>query len=165
MIVRPAVMADVAAYVAMATAAQAWLRERGLGQYVPAAHAHQSAAILERVAAGTLYAVIDGDQPVGFFSLDSSSPWWPTDGVSALYLAGMVVDRGAKGRGVGDLIIDWCASVARRRGRGHLRLDCHAGNAWLCAYYERHSFRCRGQVEQHPGYEGRLYQLDVAPAA
>jgi hypothetical protein len=46
-----------------------------------------------------------------------------------------------------------------------VRLDCHAGNAWLCRYYEAHGFELRGRVEQHPGYEGCLYQREVAPTS
>ena len=157
---------DIATYTALGRVAQEWLRSRGLGQYVPAAHDEYAAAIRARVAAGTLYAVQDGGETVGFFSLDPSpSPWWPADGVPAVYLAGMVVAPSARGRGVGGFIIRWSAAEAGRRGCRCVRLDCHAGNPWLCAYYEAHGFALRGRVEQHPGYEGCLYQRGVAPPA
>lgn len=165
MTVRPATAADIPTYVALGRVAQAWLTARGLGQYVPAAHPEYADAIAARVPAGTLFAVEAGG-PVGFFSLDSvPSPWWPVDGVTALYLGGMVVDPRAKGRGVGGEIIRWCMAEAARRGCDVLRLDCHAGNPWLCGYYERHGFVPVGRVEQHPGYDGCLYQLAVTPAA
>ncbi len=155
---------DVTTYTALGRAAQDWLRSRGLAQYVPAAHGEYGPAIRGRVEAGTLYAVQDGQEVVGFFSLDGSpSPWWPTDGAAALYLAGMVVAPSARGRGVGGFIIGWSAAEAGRRGCRCVRLDCHAGNPWLCRYYERHGFVCLGRVEQHPGYDGHLYQLAVAP--
>lgn len=65
---------------------------------------------------------------LGFFSAESSaSPGWPADGVAALYLAGMVVDRGARGRGVGELILRGCAAEAERSGSAFVRLDCHIG--------------------------------------
>jgi GNAT superfamily N-acetyltransferase len=161
--IRPAGLGDVATYAALARAAQAWLRARGLAQYVPAAHEEYAAAIRSRVESGTLYVVRDGAEAVGFFSLDPfPSPWWPADGVAALYLAGMVVSRSARGRGVGRRIIEWCAAEAARLGRQWVRLDCHAGNPWLCRYYEAHGFELRGRLEQHPGYEGCLYQLAVS---
>jgi GNAT superfamily N-acetyltransferase len=157
---------DVRPYAELGRDAQAWLRSRGLGQYVPAAHDEYAAAIRSKVESGTLYAVRDGDTAVGFFSLDPApSPWWPVDGEPALYLAGMVVARSARGHGVGGLIIEWCAAEATRLGRRWVRLDCHAGNPWLCRYYEAHGFELRGRVEQHPGYDGCLYQRRVAPAA
>jgi GNAT superfamily N-acetyltransferase len=158
--VRRAVLEDVGIYADFGRAAQAWLRTRGLEQYVPAAHDEYADAILARVEAGTLYAVWDGGSAVAFFSLDPApSPWWPADGEPALYLAGMVVSQQARGRGVGGHIIRWCAAEARHRGCRLVRLDCHAGNPWLCRYYEAHGFVLRGRIEQNPGYDGCLYQL------
>jgi hypothetical protein len=92
---------DVAVYAAFARAAQAWLRSRGLGQYVPAAHDQYTASIQSQVASKTLFAVQDGGETCGFFSLHSSPPrWWPADETSASYLAGMVVARSAGRRGI-----------------------------------------------------------------
>jgi GNAT superfamily N-acetyltransferase len=157
---------DVGAYAALGRAAQAMLRSRGWAQYVPAAHDEHAAAIRSKVEAGTLYAVWDGGAAVGFFSLDPApSPWWPTDGEPALYLAGMVVSPEARGRGVGGFILEWSQAEAGRRGCRFVRLDCHAGNPWLCRYYEAHGFTGRGRVEQHPGYIGCLYQRAVPSQA
>jgi GNAT superfamily N-acetyltransferase len=164
--VRLAGAENVGTYAALARAAQASLRSRGLGQYVPAAHGEHAAAIRIKVESGTLYAVWDGGTVVGFFSLDPSpSPWWPADGEPALYLSGVVVSPRARGRGVGDFIIQWCMAEAGRQGCGCVRLDCHAGNPWLCAYYEARGFTRRGRVEQHPGYFGCLYERGVLPPA
>ena len=68
-------------------------------------------------------------------------------------------------RGVGGFILQWSLAEAGRRGRRFVRLDCHAGNPWLCGYYESHGFTFRGRVEQHPGYIGCLYQRAVPPQA
>jgi ribosomal protein S18 acetylase RimI-like enzyme len=76
-------------------------------------------------------------------------------------LGGMVVGRSAKGRDVGNQIIRWCVGEASRRGREFVRLDCHAGNPWLCRYYEGHGFSLQGRIEQYPSYEGCLYQIAV----
>ncbi len=152
---------DVGKYALLAKAAQAWLRSRGLGQYVPVAH-EAPEALAARVDSGTLYAVWREGAVVGFFNLDAApSPWWPADGVPALYLAGVVVDRALRGQGVGRQIIAWSAIEARRRGCPCLRLDCHAGNPWLRQYYETQGFVLRGELEQHPGYRGCLYERPV----
>jgi GNAT superfamily N-acetyltransferase len=151
---------DVATYAALGRAAQALLWFRGLAQYVPAAHDEYAAAIRSKVERSTLYVVGD-EAAIGFFSLEPApSPWWPTDGELALYLSGMVVSPQARGRGVGGFILQWCLAEARRLGCRFVRLDCHAGNPWLCAYYESHGFLLQGRVEQHPGYMGCLYQRE-----
>jgi GNAT superfamily N-acetyltransferase len=153
---------DVAAYTALARAAQEWLQSRGLKQYVPAAHDEYAHILRGQVESGTLHAVRDGDSRVGFFSLDSTpSRWWPADSGRALYLAGVVVARRARGRGIGGQIIRWCMDEASRRECPYLRLDCHAGNPWLCAYYQSHGFVLRGRVPQHDGYVGCLYERQV----
>ena len=164
MIVRPAVEADIPCYVAFATAAQEWLRARGLGQYVPAAHAASASTVVARVAARSLRAVESGSALAGFFSLEvAPSPWWSRDDVPALYLAGMVVAPAFRGRGVGAVILSWCRKQAAERGCRAVRLDCHAGNPWLCRYYEGHGFELRGRIEQHPGYDGCLYEAPIPP--
>jgi GNAT superfamily N-acetyltransferase len=163
--VRSAHMEDVAKYAALGRAAQAWLQSRGLSQYVPAAHDEYTAAIQLRAESGTLFAVQDCGEAIGFFGLGASqSPWWPPDEISALYLAGMVVARSARNRGIGSFIIEWSLKEAVRRGFKSLRLDCHAENLWLCRYYESHGFVCRGQIEQYPGYYGCLYEREVKSA-
>ena len=160
--VRIARRVDLAAYVALARLAQARLMAKGLAQYVPAAHPEYDAYVRARIADGSLHAVWTGAEPVAFFVLESArSRWWPADFVPALYLAGMVVAPSARGQGMGDAVVEWCAAAARRQHKVALRLDCHAGNPWLCAWYEASGFTLIGRVEQHPGYEGCLYERRV----
>jgi GNAT superfamily N-acetyltransferase len=160
--IRLAEVQDVAAYAAIARAAQAWLQSRGLEQYVPAAHDEYADAVRARAESGKLYAVWDGSEPVAFFSLEAAaSPWWPADEEPALYLSGMIVSRHARGRGIGSQIIQWSLTEAARRKCRFVRLDCHADNPWLCMYYQSHGFILRGRVEQHPGYMGCMYERQL----
>ena len=160
--VRRAQTDDVATYAALGRVAQSRLQSRGLQQYVPAAHDEYQDAIWSRVGSGTLYAVWSDGAAIAFFTLDPMpSPWWPTDGVAAFYLGGMVVAEELRGRNVGGAVIQWCVGEAVRCGCHFVRLDCHAGNQWLCDYYESHGFILQGRVEQHPGYDGCLYQRPV----
>jgi GNAT superfamily N-acetyltransferase len=160
--IRPATLEDIPPYIAQARLAQEWLRSRGLGQYIPAAHEEYAPGVRQWVMAGTLQAVTEAGSTIGFFNLDViPSRWWPHDGPPALYLAGMVLHESSRGRGIGGEIIRWCAAEVARRGRHSLRLDCHAANPWLRAYYERHGFVLRGEIDQHPGYRGCLYELPI----
>jgi RimJ/RimL family protein N-acetyltransferase len=162
--IRAAAPDDVSTYTDFARAAQSRLQFRGLAQYVPAAHDEYLTAVQAKAAAGTLYTLVDADEIVAFFNLESNpSPWWPADAAPALYLSGIVVAPQARGRRVGQVVVRWSAADARRRGCRFVRIDCHADNPWLCEYYEKHGFVSAGRLEQHPGYFGRIYQLAVAP--
>lgn len=111
--------------------------------------------------AGTLYSVI-AETPLGFFALERDpSPWWPKGDVGALYLSAIVVAPAARGLGVGGRIVEWCSERAVGARLQALRLDCHASNAWLRAYYEGFGFVQKEIVEQHPGYFGCLYELET----
>jgi hypothetical protein len=56
----------------------------------------------------------------------------------------MAVRRRAAG--LGAVILDWTAGLARRHGRSALRLDCVASNDRLRAYYEAAGFAWRGDI-------------------
>ena len=161
--VRPACSEDIDTYTAFARLAQEWLRSRGFGQYIPAAHDEYAACVRQWIVAGTLHAVTEAGAAIGFFNLDCSpSKWWPADDRPAMYLAGMVLAESSRGRKIGHEIIRWCVTEAQRRGWRFLRLDCHADNPWLRTYYERQGFILRRLVDQHPGYRGCIYELPVA---
>jgi GNAT superfamily N-acetyltransferase len=158
----PARPQDVDAYIAMARAAQALIDARGLTQYVPAAHPGYEAAMRARALDGSLRAVWQGDRPVAFFSIERTpSQWWPPDDAHALYLSGMVIDASMHGRQLGSRIIEWCVAEAARLQVSALRLDCHAGNAWLRSYYEARGFTLKAELEQHPGYFGCIYERQI----
>jgi GNAT superfamily N-acetyltransferase len=158
--IEPAQADEMVDYVAFAEAAQSMLRARGLAQWVPAAHSEYRSTIEAQQAGGSLFGVYDGSTPVAFFvATTARSSWWPPDDVAALYLSGIVVGRAARGRGVGRAIVAWAIARAEALDVSAVRLDCHRGSHWLCRYYEGLGFVLRGYVEQHPGYEGCLYEF------
>jgi GNAT superfamily N-acetyltransferase len=160
--VHPARLQDIPTYTAAARSAQGWLRSQGLGQYIPAAHEEYAASVRQWVLAGTLQVVTEAGSVIGFFNFDvTPAKWWLSDGPPAMYLAGMVLAEPSRGRGIGSEIVRWCVAETCRRGCQFLRLDCHADNPWLRAYYERQGFILRGLVDQHPGYRGCLYELPI----
>lgn len=163
---QPAELAELALYLECSRAAQKRLRAKGLAQYLPAAHAEYADAMRQRIVERTLWTVRSDGAIAGFLNIDPRpSVWWPPDQVLALYLAGLVVVTEFGGRSLGSAMLDWCQQEARRRGLACLRLDCHAGNAWLRSYYESYGFQLRGFVPMHPGYDGCLYELPVEAAS
>ena len=78
-------------------------------------------------------------------TLDLADPVWDElPAAGALYVHRMAVRRSAAG--LGAVILDWAADVARGQGRAALRLDCVASNRRLRAYYEAAGFVHRGDA-------------------
>lgn len=160
----PALHDDLPTYVAFAREAQAFLRGRGLAQWIPAAHPLHLPRLAQQVDRGELLRLDLDGVPAAFFALSQdASEWWPADGVRAAYLSGIVVDRARRGAGVGDIVLRHARDWARRHSCVALRLDCHADNDWLCAYYRARGFVDVGRVAQHPGYVGMLFEQRVGP--
>jgi GNAT superfamily N-acetyltransferase len=87
---------------------------------------------------------------------------WRADGFPRELIAGDIargevyvgtLDRRAAGtftlqaRGVGIELLKAAERITLAAGRGLLRLDCYAGNAVLCSYYERAGFVRRADIE------------------
>ena len=152
-----ATLLDIDAYVALATEAQEFLRSKNLAQWVPAAHPAHLPELRKKIANAALHKVTIADEGVAFFDLSFASPWW-RDGRPAAYVSGIVVSRSHRGHALGRFILDWCCASAAAAKVRVLRLDCHAGNQWLCAYYRDYGFEEVARVEQHPGYVGVLFE-------
>jgi GNAT superfamily N-acetyltransferase len=164
--VAPALLEDLDLYVRLAQEAQAFLRGRGLAQWVPPAHAPYRRVLVAGVAAGDVFKVNCGAETVAFFRWSAEGPeWWEPYPAAASYVSGIVVARDKKGSGVGRLVLDWCAARAQALNHDRLRLDCHAGNDWLCSYYAALGFQEVARVETHPGYVCVLREKVFAPPA
>lgn len=90
---------------------------------------------------------------VGTFVLDMADEahWGPQEQV-AVYVHGLCVRKHYNGRGLGSLMLDWCAGKASALNRRLVRLDCALHNAELCAYYESLGFiRVGLHAEPEPG--------------
>ncbi|WP_461145259.1 GNAT family N-acetyltransferase [Salinifilum aidingensis] len=68
-------------------------------------------------------------------------------GLPAAYVHGLMVDRSAAGRGLGEALLRWAAEQGRAAGVGLLRLDCVESNTALLAYYRRLGFTEVGRRE------------------
>jgi len=86
---------------------------------------------------------------VGTITLQwSDDQFWPGAAGAAGYIHRIAVRRAARGLGVE--LIKFAGRVTASTGRKLLRLDCFAGNAALCSYYERAGFVRRADVEIDP---------------
>jgi GNAT superfamily N-acetyltransferase len=122
--------------------AAAWLRGRGVEQW-PARF--ERSWVEGAVSRGETWLALVGGTVSGTVTLDHSDPVWDgLPGAAALYVHRMAVRRPAAG--LGAVILEWAAGVARRQGREALRLDCVAANRRLRAYYEAAGFAHRGDV-------------------
>ena len=137
-IARPDQVADV---LSVLDEAAAWLNERGFAQW-PARF--EPSWVTDAISRGETW-LVEADGVIGAtVTLDWSDPLWADSEGSAAYLHRMAVRR--QGAGLGPVILDWAADVARQRGCGALRLDCVASNGRLRAYYEAAGFAHRGDV-------------------
>lgn len=62
-------------------------------------------------------------------------------GEPGVYVQDLVVDRGARGTGVGRLLLQETARHAKRHGATHLRLSVETDNKHAIAFYRRNGMR------------------------
>jgi ribosomal protein S18 acetylase RimI-like enzyme len=107
--------------------------------------------LTDRLRRGHVRLAFLGGEPVGTYTLTwSHRELWGIDGGEAGYLHRFAVAPEVAGRGVGGMLLDQAAEQVSARGRRWLRLDCDSDNGGLRAYYERHGFQHRGDVESVP---------------
>jgi GNAT superfamily N-acetyltransferase len=161
--VETASQSDIPKYVELAEIAQGFLVSKGLAQWVPAAHPEFLPNLTAKVEKRSLHRVSQGKDAVAFFDFTfEPSRWWSGRAANAGYISGIVVARANRGLSVGSFILEWAEARACDNGARYLRLDCHAGNDWLCEYYRSKGFAEVARVEQHPGYFGVLSQKTLS---
>src|SRR6478609_8315337 len=112
-IVQSARASDIARNVELAQAAQAFLRSKGLSQWVPAAHRAFLPDVVAKVERGSLYKVCDGRDAIAFFDFSfEPSEWWSGRPGPAGYISGIVVARSSRGLGIGSFILKYSSAKA-----------------------------------------------------
>ncbi|MGL5005298.1 MAG: GNAT family N-acetyltransferase [Casimicrobium sp.] len=165
--VSTATLDEMPQYVLFATEAQERLRARGLAQWVPVAHEPYAPTLRANIECGVIKRVATpANEAIAFFAITTNpSEWWQATTQRAVYLSGIVVSSGYKNCGVGEFILRWVCEHAAQQHCESVRLECHADNRWLCAYYERAGFAEVRRLEQHPGYIGALFEKQLANRA
>lgn len=107
-----------------------------------------------------------GGAPAGCVRFQLHDPeFWPEipAGASA-FIHRLAVRRAFAGRGVSTALIDFAVKRTAELRLPHLRLDCEANTAKLCALYERHGFTKVDERDIGP-YRVARYRLDVTDIA
>jgi len=124
-----------------------WLASRGINQWPVAGFPRE--LIADQISRGEVYVARREQRAVGTFTLQwSDEEFWPGATDAAGYIHRIAVRREARGLGVE--LIKFAERVTAATGRKILRLDCFAGNADLCSYYERAGFMRRADIEIDP---------------
>jgi ribosomal protein S18 acetylase RimI-like enzyme len=137
---RQATEADVTAIHQLRLAAEQWLAERGIVQWRPGRAPRD---LIERqVARGEWQvAAADGTVQGCLRLLRADQETWPDDGVRAVYVHGLMIDRDCAGSGLGARLLEWAAAAGAETGATAVRLDCVETNDRLRRYYRDQGFR------------------------
>ena len=76
---------------------------------------------------------------------------WRTDCAEYGIIHRIAVDPAAKRRGVGSLVMDLCAQLARKSGLPSARCDTHEGNLAMRRALERNGYVYRGRIRLASG--------------
>lgn len=117
--------------------------------------AGQEERMLDDLLKGKTWLLWDGERSVATITVDPEEPLderrlpvWPARKRGrAVYVRRVVVGRSYAGQGIGAALLDWAASLARRKHKARLiRIDVWTTNVQLHAYYEKQGFtRCAGR--------------------
>ena len=136
-----------------------WLDEQGIEQW---GHGHVSQQeITEQIHAGQWHVVRDPAMGVAAATrlLWADPEVWGTDDTPAVYIHGLMVHRGAAGRGLGAFLLDWAAERGRVGGAEVIRLDCVESNTVLRTFYQRQGFQEVGRRDfDGPWYSATLLE-------
>lgn len=139
MTILPAEESDLEAILALTHRAYAVNRDLGFHFY----GSRETAADLRAVFdAGALWKLTDGLRLVGTIRLDVKP-----DHAGALYVNRMCVEPAEQRRGLGNVLLEFAESEARRRGLAALRLDTAATFEKLTSWYRRHGFAVIGEMQ------------------
>lgn len=124
-----------------------WLASRGINQWPVAGFPRDLVA--DQISRGEVYIARRDRLAVGTLTLQwSDEEFWPGATDAAGYIHRIAARREA--RGLGLELLKFAERVTAATDRKILRLDCFAGNAALCNYYERAGFIRRADIEIDP---------------
>ncbi len=166
MIIRLATPGDVPQIVQWRHAAAQWLASIGSDQWsdIGLNDRDFEKRVRESIAAGETWMAEVAGQPVGTIAIDEWTDvglWTAEEQANALFLHRMIIDRGSAGQGVGAVLLDHAAEVARDHGKNWLRLDAWTTNSGLHQYYRDQGFTHVRTVTDHPSPSTALFQRPV----
>jgi len=142
--ITPAVPADIDDVLDVLNEAARWLASRGINQW--RVDGFPRDLIIGDISRGEVYVARCEHRAVGTFTLQwSDELFWPGASGAAGYIHRIAVRRDVRGSGLE--LLKFAERITADTGRKLLRLDCFAGNAALCSYYERAGFVRVADVE------------------
>ncbi|MGX5359835.1 GNAT family N-acetyltransferase [Kocuria sp. KH4] len=162
--IEQAVLEDARAVHELRCQIEDWLGEQGIEQW---GHGHVSRQeITEQIRAGQWYLV--RGPAIGVAAavrlLWADPEVWGADDTPAAYVHGLMVHRGASGRGLGAFLLDWAAERGRAEGAAVIRLDCVESNTVLRTFYRRQGFQEVGRRDfDGPWYSATLLEKTLPP--
>src|SRR5450432_2822984 len=137
----PASAEETHAVIAILTEAACWLDSRGLPSWSPDS---LQVVMTAAVSRGEVYLARIDDQPVGTISVQWSDPaLWGQQPDDAGYVHKLAIVRAAAGQHIGAEMLKWGEGLIAEHGRPYARLDCHAENPTINAFYEAAGYQVR----------------------
>lgn len=157
--IEQAVLADAVAVHELRCQIEDWLGEQGIEQW---GHGHVSRQeITEQIRAGQWHLLRDPDVGIAAAArlLRTDPEVWGAEDIPAVYVHGLMVSRGAAGRGLGACLLEWAAERGRAEGAEVVRLDCVETNTVLRTFYQRQGFQEVGRRDfDGPWYSATLLE-------
>lgn len=141
-----------------------WIREKGQSQWGYWLNPPEDRLLWLRdgLQKGEFYFLKGAEgHVIGMFRMMRADElYWGVQDIPALYLHSLVIRPPYAGTGLGSEIFAYAEQTAKTRGIRLIRLDCHAGNAALCAYYEKKGFVRKGEKHM-PHSLNNLYEKAI----
>ena len=161
-----AILADATAVHELRRLIEDWLDGQGIEQW---GHGHVSRQeITEQIHADQWHVVRDPAMGVAAAArlLWADPEVWGTGDIPAVYVHGLMVHRGATGRGLGAFLLHWAAERGRAGGAEVIRLDCVESNMALRTFYQRQGFQEVGRRDfDGPWYSATLLERTLQPGS
>lgn len=130
---------------------------RAFGGTYAQSRAHTDEQWRARALGTPTWLALEGEHPVGTVGL-----WWvPGAADGDVHLIGMWVPTGARGRGIGDLLVRHALGAAREAGARRVLLDVAHENGPARALYARHGFVPTGTTGALP-WAPEVTELEMA---
>lgn len=129
-----------------------WLEAKGIEQWKPGEVGEQD--IAAQISDGEWHVLRDSTLGIAaaLRLLWEDREVWGNDAAQAVYVHGLMVDRRAAGRHLGEALLQWAADQGRVGGARTFRLDCGESNAALRSFYRQRGFEEVGRRDFDHGW-------------
>ena len=161
---------DLGRYIDLLEEVADWLVLRGIEQWRPGSFRLSADCYAESIKQGEVQLAFCGEALVGTLRLLLCEPivWPEIVKDDAVYVYNLAVRRTWADRQLGRHLLEWASHRASSLGRGCVRLDCVADNAFLRGYYTEAGFADCGEIDaKFPAPVGTLrlrrYEKHIQP--